>query len=271
MTSETMPVLETGWDPNTPDDDTILRHGLLALAATWEATADLDGGRVHRDERVSAVDLGRPTGMFNSASLLQPPRSDAFTTTVDRIERFYDAQGAGAALLWSPWPTPDLTDRGWTLQGHPPLLYRPAGLHVEPREPPDLAIAEVTTERELTEWCTTVVASFPLTEVDAPNALFDPAVLDDDRYRFIVGRVGDRTVAVGCQVVIGGTNVLLLSAVRPEARGHGYYAALVADRLARASDLPAVTIVSDDSRPILVGRFGFLPVTRFTLWERPRP
>ena len=37
MTAETLPVLETGWEPNTPADDTVLRHGVLALAATWEA------------------------------------------------------------------------------------------------------------------------------------------------------------------------------------------------------------------------------------------
>ena len=271
MATETMPALETGWGPGTPDDDTILRHGLLALTATWEVAAQVDGGRIHRDDDVSAVDLGRPTALFNSATLLRPLRDDAFATSIERVERFYDAQGTGAALLWCPWSTPDLTDRGWTLQGHPPLLYRPAGLPVEPRQPSDLTIAEVTTTSELAEWCAAAVASFPLTEVDVPSALFDPAVLDDERYRFVVGRVEDRTVAVGCQVVSAEANVLLLSTVRREARGRGYYAALVADRLARRPDLPAVTIVSDDSRPVLVGRFGFLPVTRFTLWQRPRP
>ena len=271
MTTETLPALETGWEPDTPADDTLLRHGVLALTATWEATAQVGGGRLHRDDQCSAVDLGRPTGLFNSATLLQPIDDDAVGTTVDRIERFYDDHGRGASLLWSPWPTPDLAGRGWKLEGHPPLLYRPAGLPVERRQPEGLAVTEISTERELAEWCNVAVDAFPLTEVDAPSALFDPAILDDQRFRFVIGHVDSRAVAVGCQAIIGEANVLLLSTVRAEDRGRGYYAALVADRLARAPELPSVTIVSDDSRPVLVDRFGFLPVTRFTLWERPRP
>lgn len=270
MSTETMPVLQDGWQPGTPVDDTLLRHGVQALSATWEAIGQVGHGRLQREDPYSAVDLGRPTGLFNSATLLQPMSDDAFVVAVGRIERFYAAVGTGAALLWCPWPTPDLTGRGWELQGHPPLLYRPAGNPVEPRHPEELTVAEVTTESELAEWCTVAVDSFPLAEVHAPSTLIDPAVLGDARFRFVVGRVGRRPVAVGCQVVVDGSNVLLLSTVRPDERGRGHYAALVADRLARAPDLPSVTIVSDDSRPILVGCFGFLPVTRFTLWERPR-
>ena len=270
MTTETLPALETGWGTDTPAEDTILRHGVLAMTATWEVAGQLGAGRVHREERFSAVDLGRPTGLFNSATLLRPLSDGAFATTVDGIERFYDAHGTGATLLWSPWPTPDLTGRGWQLQGHPPLLYRPAGLPVERRSPAGLDVREAGTERELAEWCAVAVDAFPLTEVDDPSGLFDPRILDDQRFRFVIGRVGSRAVAVGCQAVISGANVLLLSAVHRRDRGQGYYAALVADRLAQAPDLPSVTIVSDDSRPVLGGRFGFLPVTRFTLWERPR-
>jgi hypothetical protein len=270
MTTETVPALETGWEPGTPAEDSLLRLGVLAMTGTWETTGQLGDARLHRDDRFSAVDLGRPTGLFNSATLLRPVRDDAFDATVGSIERFYDAGGTGSTLLWSPWPTPDLTGRGWQLQGHPPLLYRPAGLPEQRDQPEDLSVSEVTTERELAEWCTVVVDAFPLDEVDAPSRLFDPAVLGDERYRFVIGRVGDRPVAVGCQVLVAGTNVLLLSTVRLEERGRGYYSALVRDRLARAPDLPSVTIVSDDSRPVLVHRFGFLPVTRFTLWERPR-
>lgn len=270
MTTATLPDLETGWGSASPVDDTVLRHGVHALTATWEAAGGVGAGRVHRDDRFSAVDLGRPAGLINSTTVLRPHRDEEFIESVARIEQFYDAQGTGATLLWSAWPTPDLSGRGWRLQGYPPLLYRPAGLAVERRQPEGFAVAEVTTERDLAEWCSVAVEAFPLTEVDAPSTLFDPAVLGDERFRFVTGRLGSRAVAVGCQVVVGGANVLLLSTVRPEARGRGYYAALVADRLVREPDLPTVTIVSDDSRPVLVGRFGFLAVTRFTLWERSR-
>ena len=100
--------------------------------------------------------------------------------------------------------------------------------------------------------------------------MFDPTILDDPRFRLTLARIAGHA-AVGCQTIVSGTNVLLLGATRSEYRGRGSYAALVADRLAQHPDLPAVTIVSDDSRPVLVERFGFLPISRFTLWERPRP
>lgn len=204
MSAEPLPILRTGWEPDTPADDTLLRRGVLALSAAWEAIGQVGHGRVQREDRYSAVDLGRPTGLFNSATLLQPTRDDRSEAIVERIEHFYDTQGTGSALLWSPLPTPDLTGRGWDLQGHPPLLYRPAGVPVEPRQPDGRTVAEVTTERDLAAWCAVASDGFPLTDVDTPGTLVDPAV------------------------------------------------------------------VSDDSRPILIGRFGFLPIARFTLWERPR-
>lgn len=263
--------LETGWSPNTPSQDTVLRRGVLALAAAWETVGQASGVRTIHDDRFHAVDTGRPTGLFNSATLLQPLRDDGVASTADQIERFYDQAGHGAALLWSPWSTPDLTARGWTLQGHPPLLYRPAGVPVVSRERDGLEITEVSTSGQLAAWSRLAVKAFPLGEVDPPDGLLDPAVLRDPRFRFTAARVSGRDVAVACQVIVDGANVLLLGTTLPEARGHGYYAALIADRLARHPDLPAVTIVSDDSRPVLVERFGFLPISRFTLWERQRP
>lgn len=270
MTSADPPALETGWGPETPHDDTVLRHGTVAMAATWELVGRVGGARLDGGDRFQAVDLGRPTGLFNSATLLQPLPDDAFAETVARIARFYDARGSGAALLWCPWPTPDLRGHGWELQGHPPLLYRPAGPPPSRDRPDDLTVSTVTTTAALAEWCAVAVEAFPLSEVDTPDRLLDPAVLDDPRFCFVIGHVGQQAMAVGSQVTVCGANVLLLSTVRPEGRGRGYYAALVADRLARSPELPTVTLVSDDSRAALVGRFGFLPVSRFTLWERPR-
>jgi hypothetical protein len=268
--ADTTPDLETGWQAGTPTDDTVLRHGMLALAAAFAATAEVGGGRVHHGDGWEAADLGRPTGILNSATLVQPRREADLLDTVDRITRFYDQRGRGAALLWSPWPTPDLTERGWALQGHPPLLHRPPGLPVTRPQPAGLELVDVGSAEELAEWCRVAVASFPFTDVDPPEGLLAPAVLADDRFRFVLARAGGRSVGVGSHVVVRDANVLLLSAVDPEHRGCGAYAALVADRLARHPQLPSVTIVSDDSRPILVSRFGFLPIARWTLWERPR-
>jgi hypothetical protein len=45
---------------------------------------------------------------------------------------------------------------------------------------------------------------------------------------------------------------------------------MVRSRLAAAPDLPAAALFSDDSRPGAERLFGFLPISRFTLWMRSR-
>ena len=57
----------------------------------------------------------------------------------------------------------------------------------------------------------------------------------------------------------------------PEARHRGCWAAMVRSRLAAVPDLPAVALFGDDSRPGAERLFGFLPITRFTMWMLPRP
>lgn len=270
MSTSTRPALETGWQPDTAIDDTVLRQGLFAMSACWEAVGQACGARVRRDDRFTAVDLGRPSGLFNSVTLLQPLLGADLDRALDEVEEFCGGRGTGETLLWSPWPTPDLTGRGWQLQGHPPMVLRPAQRPVQQRIPEHLCLEEVTSPGELADWCTVAVEGFPFHDVRAPEQLLDAAILGDERFRFVIGRADGRGVAAGCQFVEHGMDVLLLAVTRPEARGRGCYAALAADRIAHHPDLPEVAVVSDDSRPILVGRFDFLPLTRFALWARPR-
>lgn len=269
-TTQTPAGLETGWLPDTPVDDTILRRFLHTFAASWESVAQAGGMSVRRDEQCSIVDLARPSGLFNSATLLQPLLGAELEDVLHRIEDHYDSEGRGDALLWSAWPTPDLRPRGWTLEGHPPLLVRPPG--PAPGAAADhSALSGVVTATALADWSTVTVEAFPLDDVARGAELLPTGIVEDDRWRFVMSREGHRAVATGSQFVEHGLNLLVLAATRPEARGRDHYAALVADRINHRPELPAAAIVSDDSRPVLVGRFGFLPVSRFTLWTRPRP
>lgn len=263
--------LETGWDATTPPGDTILRLGVDATVAAWEAVAAASGGRVQRGSGFTAVDTGRPAGMMNSAVLTEPRLGDELDAAIAEIDAFYRAEGSGDALLWSPWPTPDLRGRGWELAGHPPLLFRQPAGPLEVAAPEELEVVEVTDRSGLEEWNTVVSEAFPLTGVDPAHAPLGPGVLDDERFCLLVGRVDGRGVVAGSRVIGGEASVLLLTATRPEVRGRGYYGPLVRHRLGSTPDLPFVTLVSDHSRPILVDRFGFLPVCRFTLWTRTRP
>lgn len=279
MSSTTRPVLETGWRPDTPADDTLHRRCVLALSASWAAAAEACGGRILDDDRFVAADHGRPTGVFNSAVLRRPLHGRHLAAALDDIEGFYDGQGTGSALLFSPWPTPDLRHRGWELEGHPPLLLRPPGSPADAAVPADhgtapdeLAIAEVTGRDGVEDWCRVAVEGYPFDELQPyrPGSLLDERILADDRFRLLVGYVAGRPVCIGAPFVEHGINLLFLAATRPEARGNGYYTAMTARRLAARPDLPAAALVSDMSRPLLVHRFDFLKITRFTLWARPR-
>lgn len=262
--------LQTGWETTTPPGDTIVRLGVEASVAGWEAVAFAAGGRAHRGSGFVAVDSGRPTGLMNCAVLTKPRLGEELEAAIGEIEAFYRAEGSGEVLLWSPWPTPDLHGRGWELVGHPPLLFRQPTGPLEVAAPDELEVVEVTDPAELEEWNTVVSEAFPLTGVDPVHTPLGAGVLDDERFSLLLGRVDGHGVVAGSRVVGGEASVLLLTATRPEARGRGYYGPLVRHRLGSTPDLPSVTLVSDHSRPILVDRFGFLPICRFTLWTRNR-
>lgn len=97
------------------------------------------------------------------------------------------------------------------------------------------------------------------------GSVFPPSLADTG----LVVRLGllhDETVGVGNQ--FHGLVNLCLAATLPAARRRGVWEALVWSRVGEAPDLPAIACTSDYSRPGFI-RMGFLPITRFTLWERP--
>lgn len=263
--------LETGWRPQTPVGDTHLRRYVLNLAAAWESAATAMGQPTLRRMAWVAADLRRPTGLFNSVVLVQPLFGDDLHHALDEVESFY-AHGTGEVHLWSPWPTPDLTGRGWRLEGHPPLLLRPPPGPVDVAPPAGLRIERVTDARGVDDWCRVAVEGFPLDEAQPYRSgdLLDGRILGDDRWRLFVGYTDGAPVCTGTLFVEHGLGHFFLAVTRPEARGHGYYGAMARRRMAEAADLPLAAIFSDLSRPVAERRLGFLPITRFTLWRLER-
>jgi hypothetical protein len=265
--------LTDGWEPDLPVSDTLLRRFLFNLAAFNELPAVAAGARVLRRHDLAAADLGRPAAMHNAATLLRPLPYDRAGETLEVVEGFYDGHGSGEAYLWSAWPTPDLRQRGWVLEGHPPLLLRPAGGPPPPPPvPPGLRAERVTGVEGLRDWERVAVDGFPYRELQPyrPGVLLDERVLADERLRLWVGYEGDRPVCMGTLFVDAGVAAFSLGVTLPEARRRGYWAAMAGVRLLEEPDLPAVGIFSDMSRPPAEA-LGFLPLQRFTLWHRPRP
>lgn len=262
--------LTTGWEPDVPVGDTLLRRYLFHWAACCDAYADAGGGRTHRTAAVAMADLGRPAGFFNSATLLRPLGGDLDEVLAD-IDGFY-AEGRGATLLWSAWPTPDLTTRGWQLVGHPPLLVRPPTDILGAPPAPATHVERVVDAGGLAEWERVAVEGYPMPELAglAPGALADPSLLDDDRLAFWVGREDGAAASIGTSFVAEGIASFALGVTRPEARRRGHWLAHAVARLEAHPDVWTTGVFSDHSRPG-AEQIGFVPLVRFDLWTRPRP
>ena len=262
--------LTTGWEADVPVDDTLVRRYLFHWAAYCDAYAAAAGGATTRTDAWAAADLRRPSGYFNSATLLQPPGED-LDEQLDEIDSFFEP-GAGEVLLWSIWPTPDLRPRGWQLVGHPPLLVRPPASVQPPPAAPDVDVTEVLTPEQLAVWERVAIEGYPMPELEGarPGELADPSLLDDPRFGFWIGHHEGTPVSIGTTFVEHGIASFALAVTRPEARRLRHWHGHAVARLRHNPDVWTTGVFSDDSRPG-AERIGFVPIERFTLWSRARP
>lgn len=264
--------LTHGWEPHRPVADGLLRRFVFAYASSLAGPAAAMGGRVRQREAYVSFDCGRPSGgLYNGIVLLQPPRPDAWSEVVAAATDDLDPQGRGEVLLWSPWPTPDLSRAGFRLVGHPPALLRPGG---EPEPPPPawLRIAAVGDAATLADWEHVAVEGYPFEDCRParPGVLVDDRVLADPGWHAWVGYAHDEPVAIGTSYVAHGLHVFALGVTLPDHRGRGAWQALARRRLAAFPRLPAMSLFSDHSRGP-AERLGFLPLHRWTVWSRDRP
>lgn len=262
--------LITGWEDDLDPGDTVLRRFLVHFAENFASAAVAGDGLVVRRPGVCVADRGQPSAYWNSAVLLRPPAPEAWDAVLCAVEDGF-ATGHGDAYLWSAWPTPDLSARGWQLMGHPPLMVRPPGGTLPPPAA-GLTIAEVASEALLEDWARVAVEGYPFDDMAPyrPGRFFDRRILADRRWRFWVGYDEDQPVAIGTLFVSHGLAEMSLGVTLPQARGRGFWYALVRERLLAEPDLLSGGVFSDESRPGMQ-RLGYLPVVRLTLWQRTRP
>jgi hypothetical protein len=118
--------LATGWGPQEPIDDSVLRRFVFNQADVLRAMAGGPAGRQSSDDDVVMVDSGGPVPYNNMAVLLRPVTSAA-DPVLDRIADFYADARDRVSLLLSVWPLPDLGARGLQLGGHPMFVVRAPG------------------------------------------------------------------------------------------------------------------------------------------------
>lgn len=264
--------LVDGWEAHRPLDDGLLRRFVFAYASSFVAPVALLGGRtVQRDTHV-VWDRARPAGLFNGAMLLQPLPYQGWPAVVAALEDDLVSSGSGEVVLMSPWPTPDLRDRGWRLAGHPPLLVRPDGAGVASPNRADVRLVEVGDRRTLADWERVAVEGYPFDDLRPAQAgsLVDERILADPQLHAWVAYEARTPVAIGTSYVTHASHVLTLGVTLPERRGRGLWHALTARRLTTFPSLPAMAVCSDHSRPLAEG-LGFVPLSRWTVWLRDRP
>ena len=117
---------ETGWLPDTPVDDTLLRQFLHNQAEVCDVIAEGFAGDVVRTPEVALAASSCVVPYLNEALLFRPLH-DGDDGLLDEIERFFAASAAPSWVLLSAWPTPPLSGRGWQLVGHPAFVVRSPG------------------------------------------------------------------------------------------------------------------------------------------------
>ena len=154
--------LETGWLPDTPIGDSLLRRFVANQADLQDHLASAVGGRSDRTPDVALSDSGVAAAYLNQAVLLRPI-CDAHDAVLDHVASFY---AGSAGLLLSPWPTPDLAGRGWQLVGHPMFVLR--GPVSEPADAPpsDVKVRRAESADDLGLIERILIDGYPMPELD---------------------------------------------------------------------------------------------------------
>lgn len=264
--------LETGYRDSTPAADNALLDYARGEADCFAAIAHANDGRIESDATLGLrlADTGSPSPFGNTAHLTSPVGDDATPALAAALRDFFAAAPGGPFLVFSPWPTGDLTRHGFHLVGHPPLMLRAPTVPVLATNP-KLRVAAVTTADGLADFEQTIVDAYPIPELQPwkREAFLRPEILTT-RWRFFVGCEGDRSVATAAAWLTDTVTIVEQVSVRDECRGRGYGTAITAAATHAAPGRPAMLIASDLGRPIY-DQLGYTPLLRYTLYVGTRP
>ncbi len=259
--------LEDGTGPDTPTDDNLVLAFARAEAAAYGAMVETGGGRVVDDAHAGLHlrDLGSPSPFGNVAMLSRPIPDATTASTVARLADFFGASSGGPYLVFSPWPTTDWTEQGFSRVGHPPLMLRPAGKATAPTTS-GIDIVEVRDTASLAAFERTLVEAYPVPELQpwTPGGLLHDAILGTD-WRLFVAYRGKDPVATAGAFLSPSVTLVEFVATRSEARGRGLGAAMTAIASTVEPGRPSMLIASDDGQGVYEG-LGYLRLLRYTIW-----
>ncbi len=267
---ETDEPLENGYGRTAPAGDNSCNDFQQALADGYAALARARGDRVERDTELTMGDRASPSLFENFAVVHEPLGAAAWLGAAERMHTFFGLAAGGNFLLFSAWPTPDLTDLGFGRVGHPPLMLRPAG-PLAPVTVSGLAVRPVEDGATAHDWEQAFVRGFPTPELEPveQGCVLPVEALAAAGWRHWVGYLDTEPVATA-SAIVGATHVHVeFIACVPAARGRGIGGAMTARATLAAPELPALLIASDLGQPVY-RRLGYQSILRFTLWAGHR-
>ncbi|HEY7340268.1 MAG TPA: GNAT family N-acetyltransferase [Ktedonobacterales bacterium] len=262
MTSNARPI------PQLSEIDTWRTLSASNLALQFEHIPRSMGKPWVRWDGLWAADTKLLAAYPNSATMLRPLAEQEADGVVARLDQFYVADVGGPWMLWSAWPTPDLTPYGMRAAGQTPLMVRLPS-PVPTATSTDLHIVEASTGSDLLDIDYVMIHGYPIPELTFP----DDRITDERAFggplRFFIGYEGDQPVS--CAMACIGEREVGIYAVAtlPDRRGKGYGSALTLAALAAAPHLPAVLEASEPGQPIY-RQLGFQVVSEYTIWHKPR-
>lgn len=266
MTARATERLPDGWGTDSPRDDTLVRAYAEAWADLNEIMGRAGGHPTRRTEEFVAYDSHAPFPFVNVAVLLRPVHS-CDDPLLDEISEFFEADDGNPFLVWSATPMPSLSERGWSLMGHPPLMLRPAG-PVDAPVPPGLEIIEVRDPETLARFDETMAAAYPVPEM-VGRRQFAEGVLDAPDWRMWLGVVGDEPVGTAAAHVTDTFVDVEWISLHEGFRGRRIGEALTWAATLVVPELPAMLFASDLGQPTYQ-RMGYQRLTRLTLWVGTR-
>jgi hypothetical protein len=256
--------LRTGWEPDLPAEDTLVRQAVL-VHASWPVEVARGAGRPWRSgPRWAGGWIGDRGALTNWVILMQPLTESA--PILEEVESLFPPHVP--YLLVSAWPTADLRQHGLALLGHPPLMVRlPSPRGASPG--PGVDVREVLDGDGLALAERILVEAYPMPELEPLTAgdLLGPTILGGAT-RVWLAWVDGEPVAVAAAHLHAGVTLVEYVAALPQARGRGAGAAVTWAATLADPSRPAILLASDDGRPVYE-RMGYLPVERWTAWLRP--
>jgi hypothetical protein len=259
--------LTTGWEPDCPPADSLVRQAVLVHASWATELAQRAGRPWHRDGEWAGGWVSDRAVFANWVVLLQPVADVA--GLAERVNRLFPA--TVPFLVFSAWPSPDLTAAGWALVGHPPLMLRPPGAPPAGAVRASVEVREVRDGGQLALAERVLVDGYPMPELQPVHAgaLFDVRVLEGPTRAWLAWD-GEQPVACAVAHHAAGVTLVECVAALPAARGRGAGAAVTWAATASEPESAAVLIASDDGQPVYE-RLGYLRLVRWSVYAQAVP